>query len=446
MPPFFSNKEDNECTIMDDKQVEKAISQIPDEVKEIFQTILSQDFSLRLVGGSVRDYLLDHSWGNDWDVELFCQYRDKDSQELAAEEKNFYWGNVMAKLAFSLRQKRETYKVELLPFHIVKMSSGHHELEFSLPRKEIYAGQVEKSYGHSDFQAFWDGELPLEESFKRRDFSMNAMALEISKKNSKLIGHFKDPFGGLKDLEKATLRPCDETSFYYDPVRFLRAIRFSLKYSLSLNAIDLKKFNIHKLSKHYFLSEAKKSKHPHFFKHFFSLCSQHELQIPDYIMPLSPLVYLNIPFAEEKEAVVDLLSGSMLTGLSYLRIEKVASSLAIKRKWSKAIISFHKYYDYWFSFKFDQWKASQRDRPQSEVVSDIFFERFFTLYHASQVVERKFLEKLISAEKLSKLFEIIERLPNYSKAAQEHCLREGVDKKWIEKYCLYFALFTADSA
>ncbi len=62
----------------------------------------------------------------------------------------------------------------------------------------------------------------LVEDLRRRDFSMNAMALSVP-------GHvFQDPFGGLADLARGELRTpaTAEESFADDPLRMLRAARF----------------------------------------------------------------------------------------------------------------------------------------------------------------------------------------------------------------------------
>ncbi|MFV2039002.1 MAG: hypothetical protein ACC660_02030, partial [Acidimicrobiales bacterium] len=72
------------------------------------------------------------------------------------------------------------------------------------------------------------------EDLSRRDFTINAMAIELP--NQELM----DPFGGLADLEAARLKtPLDpEVSFTDDPLRMLRAARFTAGYGLQ-PTIDL---------------------------------------------------------------------------------------------------------------------------------------------------------------------------------------------------------------
>ncbi|MFA6468109.1 MAG: HD domain-containing protein [Bacteroidota bacterium] len=66
----------------------------------------------------------------------------------------------------------------------------------------------------------------LEEDLSRRDFTMNAMAISI---NAATWGEVIDPFFGAADLQNRTIRtPLDpETTFDDDPLRIMRAIRFS---------------------------------------------------------------------------------------------------------------------------------------------------------------------------------------------------------------------------
>jgi tRNA nucleotidyltransferase (CCA-adding enzyme) len=67
----------------------------------------------------------------------------------------------------------------------------------------------------------------LRQDLFRRDFSVNAMAACI---NPDCFGAIADPFGGLADLERKTLRVLHSLSFVEDPTRVLRAARFESKY------------------------------------------------------------------------------------------------------------------------------------------------------------------------------------------------------------------------
>jgi poly(A) polymerase len=70
----------------------------------------------------------------------------------------------------------------------------------------------------------------IETDLSRRDFTINAMALELTSATPNLV----DPFGGAADLATRTLRTplSPEVSFGDDPLRMLRAARFIARYQL----------------------------------------------------------------------------------------------------------------------------------------------------------------------------------------------------------------------
>lgn len=69
----------------------------------------------------------------------------------------------------------------------------------------------------------------LEEDLRARDFTMNAIALDVLNPY-KLI----DPLGGAKHLKDRVLHPCSPKSFLDDPIRIMRAARFAVQLKLQV--------------------------------------------------------------------------------------------------------------------------------------------------------------------------------------------------------------------
>lgn len=164
--------------------------------RSFFQTFPQGE--LFLVGGRVRDLLLQKE-SHDTDL-LVAGVQKRDLER---------WLMLFGKTVFAGI------------FGVFHVSIGKQVLEVALPRTEkAYKNNRGKRGG---FHVNWDASLPLSEDLKRRDFTMNAMALNL--RTEELI----DPFQGKRDLQKRTLRAVGDPKkrFNEDHSRLFRGIRFA---------------------------------------------------------------------------------------------------------------------------------------------------------------------------------------------------------------------------
>jgi poly(A) polymerase len=168
------------------------------------QAFKSKGFTLALVGGPVRDAILGRL-GNDLD--FTTNARPEDSKKILQSWADNVW---------------ETG----IEFGTVAGKRADTTVEVTTYRSETYnpdSRNPEVKYGDSI-----DGDL------SRRDFTINAMALELTGDTPVFI----DPFNGLQDLAAKLLRTPGRAgdSFTDDPLRMMRAARFAAQLDFELEA------------------------------------------------------------------------------------------------------------------------------------------------------------------------------------------------------------------
>ncbi|MEN5306585.1 HD domain-containing protein [Chryseobacterium cucumeris] len=167
--------------------------------------------SVYIVGGYVRDLLMNRKASTDIDF-----VTEQSGIELAQNVAQ----DIDPKLKVSVFK---TYGTAMIKYKEL-------ELEFVGARKESYTENSRKPEVEGG---------SLEDDQKRRDFTINAMAISLNKEN---FGELIDPFNGIEDLEKGILRtPLEPAQTYSDdPLRMMRAVRFASTLNFKIEENSLK--------------------------------------------------------------------------------------------------------------------------------------------------------------------------------------------------------------
>jgi tRNA nucleotidyltransferase (CCA-adding enzyme) len=173
---------------------------IPEHVKTILSRLEAAGHEAYCVGGAVRDRLLGRAPG-DWDVT---------TSALPEEVSALFAPHA---LPTGLRHGTVTVKPE------------------GVPGVEVTTYRRDGAYSDCRRPDSVEFTASLEEDLARRDFTVNAMALDLR-------GALADPFGGGEDLKRGLLRAVGEPEkrFGEDALRILRGLRFAARLGFSIEA------------------------------------------------------------------------------------------------------------------------------------------------------------------------------------------------------------------
>lgn len=166
----------------------KNVAEVADEINQ----------ETYVVGGFVRDYLLNRGQKKDIDF-VTVGNGILLAKELAKTLENTSPVSVFKRFGTAMFKYKDT------------------DLEFVGARKESYSEDSRKPHVE-------DG--TLEDDQKRRDFTINTLAISMNKEN---FGELIDPFNGVEDLNNKIIKTPLEPNITYsdDPLRMMRAIRFA---------------------------------------------------------------------------------------------------------------------------------------------------------------------------------------------------------------------------
>jgi poly(A) polymerase len=212
----------NQPSLVDDTLLEQ-------RARELGEVFRAAGRSLYLVGGSVRDRLLGRPVH---DLDLATDAPPEEIKRLIRR--------VRPDAIYDVGAKFGTIGL------VFKDDSGDPEakgvVEITTFRSEQYSDGTRKpevTFGTS-----------LEEDLARRDFTMNAIALDLS------TGDLIDPFGGEADLDRRLIRAVGDPAarFREDPLRLLRAVRFAAQLGFAIEpgtkrAIEASAGSLERISK-----------------------------------------------------------------------------------------------------------------------------------------------------------------------------------------------------
>jgi tRNA nucleotidyltransferase (CCA-adding enzyme) len=187
----------------DEMSKSKLKLQVPEEVREVSRSLTDAGFENFLVGGCVRDILLNRT-PKDWDITTIAT--PEEIQEVFPES---FYENDFGTVGVKTDSEDPSLKVvEITPY---RLESGYSDAR------------------HPDKVEWGD---TIEEDLARRDFTINALAYNIEK------GELVDIFNGELDLEKKLIKTVGspDVRFKEDALRMLRALRLAseLEFAIEL--------------------------------------------------------------------------------------------------------------------------------------------------------------------------------------------------------------------
>lgn len=205
------NQNNNETSALSIREIFE--KQLPAKIKKaidmIYITADKHNIPVYLVGGIARDLIISNK---SIDTDICVEYNAIDFSKLL--KKDF--------------------------FNQVKIKSIHEDFKTAKIVFDIYGDDIEIDIASTRTESYsYPAALPLVEKIGcnifedliRRDFTINAMAISLNKKNfCKIV----DPLNALEDIQNKTIKIIHPLSFLEDPTRILRGLKFRIRFNCEL--------------------------------------------------------------------------------------------------------------------------------------------------------------------------------------------------------------------
>ena len=191
------------------------LNNIPQHVLKIKNKFDDAGYEIYLVGGCVRDLLLNRSV-KDWDFTTSAT-----PEQMLALFPNAFYNNIFGTVGIPLTELEETEHQGVIEVTTFRTEHGYSDRRH--PEKVEWGKTVE-------------------EDLSRRDFTINAMALKLSTLNSQLSTQIIDPFNGREDLNNKLIRAVGDPKqrFKEDALRLMRGIRFATQIGFGIEENTMK--------------------------------------------------------------------------------------------------------------------------------------------------------------------------------------------------------------
>jgi len=191
-------------------------------ILKIFKILNSNNLQAYLVGGVVRDLLIENSpaCAGRPVGELLPKILNKDYDIEVFGVSLFDLENLLrTNLDCDITKEGES-------FAVLKVYTKESEdpIDISIPRTETTTGNK-----YTDFKVTPDPNLTLEQAGKRRDITINAIYY------NPLTLQIIDPFNGVEDIKNKVIRAVNEKTFIEDPLRVLRVMQFAGRFGFEVD-------------------------------------------------------------------------------------------------------------------------------------------------------------------------------------------------------------------